>query len=90
MLTDHIIQLDEYPSLPVIGGPQVPELTQPLKDKEVFKIGSDVTVKALHTPCHTQDSFCYYVEDEASGERAVFTGDTLFIAGVYIQCSRTM
>lgn len=34
---------------------------------------------ALHTPCHTQDHICYYFEDGA--DRAVFTGDTLFIGG---------
>jgi len=34
---------------------------------------------ALHTPCHTQDSVCYFLEDGTG--RAVFTGDTLFIAG---------
>ena len=33
----------------------------------------------LHTPCHTQDSVCYFLEDGTG--RAVFTGDTLFIAG---------
>lgn len=36
-------------------------------------------MKALHTPCHTQDSICYLFED--GNDRAVFTGDTLFIGG---------
>ena len=36
---------------------------------------------SIHTPCHTQDSHCFYVEDSKSGERVVFTGDTLFTAG---------
>lgn len=36
-------------------------------------------VKSLHTPCHTKDSVCYYVED--GNEKAVFTGDTLFNGG---------
>jgi hydroxyacylglutathione hydrolase len=35
----------------------------------------------LHTPCHTADSICYYAEDRTTDSRAVFTGDTLFIAG---------
>lgn len=34
---------------------------------------------ALHTPCHTQDSICFFMED--GDDRVVFTGDTLFIAG---------
>lgn len=36
-------------------------------------------MKALHTPCHTQDSICFFFED--GDDRAVFTGDTLFIGG---------
>ena len=36
---------------------------------------------ALHTPCHTQDSICWFLEDDATDERVVFTGDTLFIGG---------
>lgn len=44
-----------------------------------FTIGANIKVKALHTPCHTQDSICYFFED--GDDRAVFTGDTLFIGG---------
>ena len=42
-----------------------------------------LSCRCLATPCHTQDSICYYVRDERnpSGPGAVFTGDTLFIAG---------
>lgn len=36
---------------------------------------------ALYTPCHTQDSICWFFEDKSKNERAVFTGDTLFIGG---------
>lgn len=45
---------------------------------DVFRLG-DISVRAVHTPCHTQDSICYFMED-ATG-RVVFTGDTLFISG---------
>lgn len=44
-------------------------------------MGKNIVVTALHTPCHTQDSICYYAVDKVSGKKAVFTGDTLFIAG---------
>ena len=38
--------------------------------------------RCLATPCHTQDSICYYVTDSAANHPGgVFTGDTLFIAG---------
>ena len=48
--------------------------------KEEFKIGS-IRVTALHTPCHTQDSICYFMQD--GDEKVVFTGDTLFIGGMF-------
>lgn len=39
--------------------------------------------RCLATPCHTQDSICYYATDTADEDvpGGVFTGDTLFIAG---------
>lgn len=46
-----------------------------------FNIGS-IAVKALHTPCHTQDSICWFMQD--GDDKAVFTGDTLFIGGTSI------
>jgi glyoxylase-like metal-dependent hydrolase (beta-lactamase superfamily II) len=57
------------------------------------KHGTAITPpRCLATPCHTQDSICYYVTDTSdvsslsssspsSAPGAVFTGDTLFIAG---------
>ncbi|CUS14019.1 unnamed protein product, partial [Tuber aestivum] len=71
--------LVKYPHLQVLGGKDCEGVTRELADQESFKIGEGITVKSLHTPCHTQDSICYYVED--SGDKAAFTGDTLFIAG---------
>ena len=44
-----------------------------LKHNDKFKIGS-LDVTALHTPCHTQDHICYFVEDKAKDQRYVFTG----------------
>lgn len=38
-------------------------------------------MQALHTPCHTQDSICFAFTDTTTNQRAVFTGDTLFIGG---------
>ena len=37
----------------------------------------------MATPCHTQDSICYYATDTADEDSplGVFTGDTLFVAG---------
>ncbi|GAB1196893.1 hypothetical protein APSETT444_006172 [Aspergillus pseudonomiae] len=68
-----------FGKLPVIGGKNCQSVTQTPAHGETFKIGERISVKALHTPCHTQDSICYFMQD--GEERAVFTGDTLFIAG---------
>ncbi|KAL9080387.1 MAG: hypothetical protein Q9157_000843 [Trypethelium eluteriae] len=66
-------------SLPVIGGKDCDKVTKTPNHGETFSVGDKIKVKALHTPCHTQDSICYFFED--GNDRAVFTGDTLFIGG---------
>ncbi|CDZ97030.1 succinate:fumarate antiporter [Phaffia rhodozyma] len=71
-----------FPNVVVTGGSNECEgVTQIVKDGETFKIGDDLEVTCIHTPCHTQDSICYYVVDKKSDEKVVFTGDTLFTAG---------
>ncbi|KAG5513674.1 hypothetical protein PMAC_000712 [Pneumocystis sp. 'macacae'] len=70
--------IKKYKDIKVYGGCNAEGVNYFLKDGEMFKIG-EVMVKSLHTPCHTRDSICYFVEDR--GERAVFTGDTLFNGG---------
>lgn len=72
-------QLEEYKGLPILGGKDCESVSRVLKDGETFNIGDGITVKSLHTPCHTQDSICYFMQD--GDDRVVFTGDTLFIAG---------
>lgn len=71
----------KYPDLPIIAGKDSPLVSYTPADNEVIDLGDNVSITALHTPCHTQDSICYFVEDSKSGEKAVFTGDTLFISG---------
>ncbi|MET3114934.1 hydroxyacylglutathione hydrolase [Pedobacter sp. CG_S7] len=51
------------------------------KDGEEFKVGK-VTIKVLHTPGHTLESSCYLLKDENGEEKALFSGDTLFIGDV--------
>lgn len=72
-------QLKSY-NVPIIGGKDCDKVSQTPKHGETFTIGEGIKVKALHTPCHTQDSICFLMED--GKDRAVFTGDTLFIGGV--------
>lgn len=49
-----------------------------LEDEDCLPLGN-LTLRAIATPGHTDDSYCFYLED---GEcRMVFTGDTLLIRG---------
>lgn len=51
------------------------------EDNQEFKIGN-YTIKALHTPGHTLESTTYLLMDENGVQRAIITGDTLFIGDV--------
>jgi glyoxylase-like metal-dependent hydrolase (beta-lactamase superfamily II)/rhodanese-related sulfurtransferase len=51
------------------------------KDNEEFSLGK-VKIRVLHTPGHTLESSSYLLLDEAGVEKAIFTGDTLFIGDV--------
>lgn len=71
----------KWSHVPVIAGKDSPLVTITPKHDERLKLGQNVEVTCLHTPCHTVDSICYYAVDTTTGQKAVFTGDTLFIAG---------
>ncbi|PTD10368.1 hypothetical protein HYE67_007126 [Fusarium culmorum] len=66
------------PKLNIIGGKDCEGVTKTPGHGETFKLG-DITFKGVHTPCHTQDSICFFAQD--GNDKAVFTGDTLFIGG---------
>lgn len=51
------------------------------KDGEELSLGN-VKIRVLHTPGHTMESTCYLLIDEAGQEKALFSGDTLFIGDV--------
>ena len=71
------------PNTQVLGfDNRVAGLTNLVADGQVFKIGS-LYVKVLHTPCHTSGSVCFFVspDENFTSDLAVFTGDTLFLAG---------
>jgi glyoxylase-like metal-dependent hydrolase (beta-lactamase superfamily II)/rhodanese-related sulfurtransferase len=48
----------------------------PLRDGDTVRVGS-AGLRVFHTPGHTPESACYLLD-----ERALFTGDTLFLAAV--------
>jgi len=43
---------------------------------------ADIKLKALNTPGHSPDSICILVQDENGNDKAIFTGDTLFVGDV--------
>ncbi|KAF7682500.1 putative hydroxyacylglutathione hydrolase [Astathelohania contejeani] len=49
------------------------------KEKIPFITYPQFTISYLHTPCHTQDSVCFYVK---SNQSYLLTGDTIFYLGV--------
>ncbi|KAF5544840.1 Las1 [Fusarium phyllophilum] len=75
---EYILAELDNPKLDIIGGKDCDGVTKTPGHGETFKLG-DITFKGVHTPCHTQDSICFFVED--GKDKAVFTGDTLFIGG---------
>ncbi|PIZ17428.1 hypothetical protein COY51_00155 [Candidatus Desantisbacteria bacterium CG_4_10_14_0_8_um_filter_39_17] len=48
-----------------------------VEDNEIIKVGS-IELRVIYTPGHTQGSICLYLEREGT----LFSGDTLFAAGV--------
>lgn len=78
MLTTTQLAMQEFKGKPVIGGEKCEAVTETPANGSGFKIGS-IAVKALYTPCHTQDSICWFMQD--GDEKVVFTGDTLFHGG---------
>jgi glyoxylase-like metal-dependent hydrolase (beta-lactamase superfamily II)/rhodanese-related sulfurtransferase len=51
------------------------------KDNEELQLGN-IRIRVLHTPGHTMESSCFLLIDENGNEKALFTGDTLFIGDV--------
>ncbi|MBW8523788.1 MBL fold metallo-hydrolase [Chryseobacterium chendengshani] len=51
------------------------------EDSQIFEIGA-VKIKILHTPGHTMESSSFLLIDEKGNEKALFSGDTLFLGDV--------
>ncbi|KAF9973329.1 hypothetical protein BGZ73_003441 [Actinomortierella ambigua] len=71
--------LEKVPDIPIYGADdRIPGQTHFLKDRHVLRLGS-ISIQTLYTKCHTQGSVCFYFTE--GSDHAVFTGDTLFLAG---------
>lgn len=54
------------------------EVDSLIEDKEVISVGKS-KLTAIHTPGHSKDSLCFYMEDDDC--RALFSGDVVFFEG---------
>ena len=78
------VDLSRKTGAPIIYGPTTMKTgfdATIAEDNQEFKLGTS-TIRLLHTPGHTPESSCYLLIDEHDKERALFTGDTLFIGDV--------
>ncbi|XP_010278945.1 PREDICTED: hydroxyacylglutathione hydrolase cytoplasmic [Nelumbo nucifera] len=71
------------PGIKVYGGlvDNVKGCTDKLQHGDKLKLGRDIDILSLHTPCHTKGHISYYLTGKEEEDPAVFTGDTLFVAG---------
>ena len=77
------LDLSKKTGAPIVYGPNAnPDFEAHIaKDGEELQVGK-LTIRVLHTPGHTMESTCYLLIDEQGVEKALFSGDTLFIGDV--------
>ncbi|MEP5763578.1 MAG: MBL fold metallo-hydrolase [Halieaceae bacterium] len=64
----------------ISGAPnENPGVNRQVEDGDTIKVGG-MQLSVIHTPGHTEDSYCYLIEQP--GKSAVFTGDTLLVRTV--------
>jgi hydroxyacylglutathione hydrolase len=78
------LELRELTKAEIFHGKQLPfKYGTGLEDQETLRVGN-LQIQALHTPGHTDESFCYAVidSDKTKVPTMVFTGDTLFLGSI--------
>ncbi|CAM4085915.1 MBL fold metallo-hydrolase [Zobellia nedashkovskayae] len=77
------VTLSKETGAPIVYGPNADPSFEAIiaTDGQEFKVG-DITIKALHTPGHTMESTTYLLKDENGKDKAIFSGDTLFLGDV--------
>ncbi|OBW40911.1 putative polyketide biosynthesis zinc-dependent hydrolase BaeB [Chryseobacterium sp. MOF25P] len=77
------IDLSKKTNAPIVYGPTAnPEFDAIIaQDNQIFEVGK-IKIKILHTPGHTMESSCFLLIDENGKEKALFSGDTLFLGDV--------
>ncbi|CAA3014476.1 hydroxyacylglutathione hydrolase cytoplasmic [Olea europaea var. sylvestris] len=71
------------PDIKVYGGSidNVQGCTNKVENGDKISLGAEINILCLHTPCHTKGHISYYLTGKEGEDPAVFTGDTMFIAG---------
>jgi endoribonuclease LACTB2 len=54
-------------------GDKLPDHIEPIAEGDTISPGGDVRLQVLHTPGHSPDSLCFYLEEEG----VLFSGDTI-------------
>ncbi|REC41547.1 MBL fold metallo-hydrolase [Chryseobacterium sp. 5_R23647] len=77
------IDLSKKTNAPIVYGPTAkPEFDAIIaEDNQIFEVGK-IKIKVLHTPGHTMESSSFLLIDESGKEKALFSGDTLFLGDV--------
>ncbi|KAI6188021.1 Hagh [Aphelenchoides besseyi] len=72
----------QYPNVKIFGQDKsrINELTDVVEDNQIIE-WNDMRIQCISTPGHTQTHTCYYVQDQKTKQNALFTGDTIFLAG---------
>mmetsp|Transcript_28619 Transcript_28619/g.48045 ORF Transcript_28619/g.48045 Transcript_28619/m.48045 type:complete len:260 (-) Transcript_28619:438-1217(-) len=75
---------EAVPEITVYGGKLegVEACTNFVEDGQELIFGDRIRVRCLLTPGHTTGHISFYMEDDSTDQRAVFTGDCLFVGGV--------
>ena len=55
-------------------------VTNEVDDSSTITLGH-IKISVLYTPCHTPGHVCYVADGQDGKAKAVFTGDTMFVAG---------
>ena len=77
------LEISKKYNVPIVFGPHSKTSFKSisLNDNDIIKLGN-ISIKVLHTPGHTLESVCYLLYDEKNKEKALFSGDTLFIGDI--------
>jgi len=72
--------LEAFPNAEIFAGSDRSFANRICSDGDVVCF-PDIYIICMHTPCHTLDSYSYYVSTSRGESKSIFVGDTLFYSG---------